>query len=106
MLLLVHLVSIGWCFGALGLAVAAGARRWSTAFASVTLVAVALYLIEVLAIGWAPARTVAWISPFRYYPALPIVAGDPIGLTNVAVLLTAAAVLTVTAYWRFNRRDL
>ena len=28
-LLLVHLVSIGWCFGALGLAVAAGARRWS-----------------------------------------------------------------------------
>ena len=105
-LLLVHLVSIGWCFGALGLAVAAGARRWSTAFASVTLGAVALYLIEVLAIGWAPARTVAWLSPFHYYPALPIVAGDPTGLTNVAVLLAAAAVLTVIAYWRFNRRDL
>jgi hypothetical protein len=34
------------------------------------------------------------------------VAGDPIGLTNVAVLLTAAAILTVIAYWRFNRRDL
>src|SRR5215207_3675830 len=33
-LLLVHLVSIGWCLGALGLAVAAGASRWSTAFAS------------------------------------------------------------------------
>jgi hypothetical protein len=66
---------------------------------------VALYLIEVLAIGWPPARTVAWISPFRYYPALPIVAGDPTGLTNVAVLLTSAAVLTVTAYWRFQRRD-
>jgi ABC-type transport system involved in multi-copper enzyme maturation permease subunit len=105
-LLVVHLVSVGWCFGALGLTVAAGARRWSGAFAPVTLGAVALYLIEVLAIGWAPARTVAWISPFRYYPALPIVAGDPVGLTNVAVLLTAAAVLTATAYWRFNRRDL
>ena len=105
-LLLVHLVSIGWCFGALGLAVAAGARRWSAAFASVTLGAVALYLIEVLAIGWVPARTIAWISPFRYYPALPIVAGEPIGLANVAVLLTATAVLTVAAYWRFNGRDL
>jgi hypothetical protein len=105
-LLLVHLISVAWCFGALGLAVSAGARRWSTAFASVTLGAVALYLIEVLAIGWVPARTVAWISPFRYYPALPIVAGDPIGVTNVAVLLTAAAVLTATAYWRFDRRDL
>ena len=80
---------------------AAGAPR-----SPVTLGAVALYLIEVLAIGWAPARTVAWISPFHYYPALPIVAGDPVGLTNVAVLLTAAAVLTATAYWRFNRRDL
>ena len=101
-----HLVSVGWCFGALALAVAAGARRWSAAFAPVTLGAVALYLIEVLAIGWAPARTVAWISPFHYYPALPIVAGDAVGLTNVAVLLTAAAVLTATAYWRFNRRDL
>ena len=105
-LLLAHLVSVGWCFGALGLAVAAGARRWSAAFASVTLGAVALYLVELLAIGWEPARTVAWISPFRYYPALPIVAGDPTGLTNLGVLLTAAAVLTVTAYWRFNRRDL
>jgi hypothetical protein len=76
---LVHLVSLGWCFGAPALAVAAGARRWSTAFASVTIGAVALYLVEVLAIGWALARTVSWASPFRYYPALPIVAGDPIG---------------------------
>jgi ABC-2 type transport system permease protein len=105
-LLLSHLASVGWCFGALGLMVAAGVRRWSVAFGSVTLGAVALYLIEVLAIGWVPARTIAWISPFRYYPALPIVAGEPVRLTNLAVLLTAAAVLTVTAYWRFNRRDL
>lgn len=104
--LLVHLVSIGWCLGALGLAVSAGARRWSTAFASVALSAVALYLIDLLAVGWAPARTVAWISPFHYYPALPIVAGEPVGVTNVAVLLSAAAVLTVIGYWRFNRRDL
>jgi hypothetical protein len=105
-LLLLHLVSVGWCFGALALAVAAGARRWSGAFASVTLGAVALFLVELLAIGWAPARIVAWVSPFHYYPALPIVLGDPVGVTNLAVLLTAAAMLTAIAYWRFSRRDL
>jgi hypothetical protein len=37
---------------------------------------------------------------------LPIVAGDAVGASNVVVLLSAASVLTVTAYWRFNRRDL
>jgi ABC-type transport system involved in multi-copper enzyme maturation permease subunit len=105
-LLLLHLVSIGWCFGGLALAVAAGARRWSAAFASVALGAVALYLVEVLGIGWAPARTIAWSSPFHYYPALPIVAGDAVGLTNAAGLVIAAGVLAAVAYWRFNRRDL
>jgi hypothetical protein len=105
-LLLVHLVSVAWIFGALALAVSAGARRWSTAFASVTVAAVALYLVDLLAIGWAPARTVAWISPFHYYPAVPIVAGQAVGVTNVAVLLGTATALTAIAYWRFNRRDL
>jgi predicted ATPase len=38
--------------------------------------------------------------------AVTIVSGGPIGLTNLAAILAAAAVLTVTAYWRFNRRDL
>jgi hypothetical protein len=33
--------------------------------------------------------------------AVTIVSGGPIGLTNLAAILT-----TVTAYWRFNRRDL
>lgn len=104
--LLWHLVAVAWCFGALGLAVAAGARRWGAAFASVALGAVALYLIDLLAIGWPAARIVSWMSPFHYYPALPILAGTATGVTDLAVLLSAAAVLTSIAYWRWDRRDL
>src|SRR5262249_45277921 len=104
--LLVHLVAVAWCLGGLSLAVAAGARRWSKAYASVALTAVALYLLDLLSIGWAPARLAAWISPFRYYPALPIVAGTPVSARNIVVLVSGAVALVVIAYWRFEKRDL
>jgi putative exporter of polyketide antibiotics len=104
--MLLHLAAVAICFGAFGLAVAAGARRWSTAFTTATLAAVVLYLVDFLAIGWPLMRSVAWISPFHYYPALDIVAGDAPRFDNLAILLSAASALTALAYWRFNRRDL
>ncbi|HSC29181.1 MAG TPA: ABC transporter permease subunit [Vicinamibacterales bacterium] len=105
-LLLVHLVSVALCFGGLGLALAAGARRWSTAFISAGLAAVVLYLVDFLAIGWPFMRAISWISPYHYYPALPILAGEPLAWQNVGVLLAASAALYAIAYWRFSRRDL
>ncbi len=104
--LLLHLAGVALCFAGFGLAVAAGARRWSTAFTTATLVAVLMYLVDFLAIGWPPLRAIAWISPFHYYPALSIVAGDAPAWRNVAILLTAAASFSVLGYWRFSRRDL
>ena len=104
--LLLHLVAVAVCFGALGLAVAAGARRWSTAFTTAALAAVVLYLVDFLAIGWPLMRSIAWISPFHYYPALNIVAGEAPLLRNVAILLATSGILSAYAYWRFNRRDL
>jgi putative exporter of polyketide antibiotics len=104
--LLTHLGAVAICFGAFGLAVAAGARRWSTAFTTAALSVVVLYLVDFLAIGWPVMRSVAWVSPFHYYPALDILAGDAPPLRNLAVLLAAATVFTVVAYWRFGRRDL
>ena len=104
--LLAHLAAVATCFGAFGLAVAAGAKRWSTAFITAALAAVVLYLVDFLAIGWPFMRSVAWLSPFHYYPALSIIAGDAPPLRNLAVLLSAATLFTATAYWRFNRRDL
>jgi ABC-type transport system involved in multi-copper enzyme maturation permease subunit len=104
--LLMHLAGVALCFGGFGLAVATGARRWSTAFTTASLVTVVLYLTDTLAIGWPPARWIAWLSPFHYYPAVSILAGDAHPWRNMAILLTAAAGFSALGYWRFSRRDL
>jgi ABC-type transport system involved in multi-copper enzyme maturation permease subunit len=104
--LALHLAAVGSCFAGLGLFTGAIARRWSTAFTTAALTAVVLYLVDFLAIGWRPMRTVAWLSPFHYYPALSIIAGDAPVWRNLAVLFCAAATLAAGAYWRFQRRDL
>jgi ABC-2 type transport system permease protein len=104
--MLLHLAGVACCFGGLALAIAAGARRWSTAFTTAALAAVVLYLIDFLAIGWTPMRAIAWISPFHYYPALSILAGTAPAWRNVGILMTASAILCAIGYWRFNRRDL
>ena len=104
--LAVHLAAVAWCCGALGLAVAAGAQRWTTAFSFVALTAVVLYFLDFLAIAWPPVRAIAWISPFDYYPAIPILGGTAPTWSNLVVLWSVTAVLSVVAYWRFARRDL
>jgi ABC-2 type transport system permease protein len=104
--LLLHLAAVALCFAGFGLAVAAGARRWSTAFTAATLTTVLMYLIDFLAISWPPLRPIAWISPFHYYPALSILAGDAPAWRNLAILLSAAAIFSALGYWRFSRRDL
>jgi ABC-2 type transport system permease protein len=104
--LLVHLAGVASCFGGFALLVGVSSRRWMSAFTTVALTAVVLYLIDFLAIGWAPMRAVAWISPFRYYPALSIIAGESAMGRDLAVLYSAAAVFTALAYWRFQQRDL
>ncbi len=104
--MLLHLAAVAWCFGGFALAIAGGARRWSTAFTTAALAAVVLYLLDFLAIDWPPMRAIAWISPFHYYPALSILAGTAPEWRNLGILMTAATVLSTIGYWRFNRRDL
>jgi ABC-type transport system involved in multi-copper enzyme maturation permease subunit len=106
MQLLLHLAAVAVCFGAFGLAVAAGVRRWSTAFTTAALAIILLYLVDFLAIGWPVMRPISWLSPFHYYPALAIVAGEGSQWLDLGVLLSAAAVCSAFAYWRFGRRDL
>jgi ABC-type transport system involved in multi-copper enzyme maturation permease subunit len=104
--LLLHLSGVAACFGAFGLLVAVWSQRWMTAFTTGVLTAVVLYLVDFLAIGWPPMRVVSWISPFHYYPALSVIAGDAPMARDLTVLYSAAAVFTALAYWRFQRRDL
>ena len=104
--LLLHLAGVAMCFAGFGLAVAAGARRWSTAFTAAALTAVLMYLLDFLSIGWPVLRPIAWLSPFHYYPALSILAEDAPAWRNLIVLMSAAAAFSAFGYWRFCRRDL
>ena len=104
--LLGNLFALASCFAGLGLLVAASARRWSTAFASVALAAVVAYILDFLALGWRAMDPFVWVSPFHYYPALYVLAGDAPMLRNLAILFSAAATMSAAAYWQFSRRDL
>jgi ABC-type transport system involved in multi-copper enzyme maturation permease subunit len=104
--LLMHLGGVGACFAGFALLLAALSRRWMTAFTTAALTAVVLYLLDFVAIGWRPVRTIVWMSPFHFYPALSIIAGDAPEWRNLAVLFPAAALFVGGAYWQFQRRDL
>jgi putative exporter of polyketide antibiotics len=104
--MLLHLAAVAWCFGGFALAIAAGAKRWSTAFTTAALTAIVLYLLDFLAIDWRPMRAIAWISPFHYYPALSILAGTAPVWRNVGILMSASAIFCAIGYWRFHQRDL
>jgi ABC-type transport system involved in multi-copper enzyme maturation permease subunit len=104
--LAVYVVAVAWSLGALALAVGASVTRWSTAFASVAVSAIALYLIDLFALGWPIVRVVSWISPFHYYPALLIVAGTATHDRGLFILWAATVVLVGVAYWVWEKRDL
>jgi ABC-type transport system involved in multi-copper enzyme maturation permease subunit len=103
--LLANLFAVAACLAGFALMMATFSRRWSTSFTTVGLVAVVAYMIDFIAIGWPPMRTIAWLSPFHYYPALSIVAGDAPTARNIGVLLAAGAAFVTSAYWQFQRRD-
>jgi ABC-type transport system involved in multi-copper enzyme maturation permease subunit len=104
--LLAHLLGIGLCFSAFALWLGTASRRWMTAFTTALLTAIVLYLVDFLAIGWRPMQNLAWFSPFHYYPALSIIAGDAPAWRNLLILLSVAALFTGAAYRQFQRRDL
>lgn len=106
LLLAVHLVAAAWCCGAIALFLAASSQRWATAFTSAALFVIVGYLIDFLAIGWPPARTIAWLAPFQYFPALLIVGGTANTTRDLTVLLAATTAFAGLAYWRFEKRDL
>jgi ABC-type transport system involved in multi-copper enzyme maturation permease subunit len=104
--LILHLAAVAWCFSALAAAIAAGASRWTSAFTLVVGTMIVMYWIDFLAIAWPWMRSIAWITPFDYYPAIPILGGTAPPWRNLVVLWSLALVFASLAYWRFERRDL
>jgi ABC-type transport system involved in multi-copper enzyme maturation permease subunit len=103
--LLANLFAVAACLAGFALLIATCSRRWATAFTTVGLVAVIAYMVDFIAIGWPPMRTIAWVSPFHYDPALSVMAGDAPTARNIGVLLAAGTAFVMTAYWQFQRRD-
>lgn len=101
-----HLVAIAWCFGSLGLALAASVRRRTSALGPAALLAVSLYLLDLLAGAWPALASLALLSPFHFYQGAAILAGRADATRDLVILGAAAAVCATYAYWRFRRRDL
>src|SRR3954453_7511221 len=104
--LLGNLFALASLFSAFGLLVASSAARWVSAFTAAGLFAVVAYIADFLALGWKGMERFAWLSPFHYFPALSVLAGDAPMARNLSVLYTAAVIMSLAAYWRFHRRDL
>jgi hypothetical protein len=97
---------VAWCFGCAALAASGWARRRGAVVGATGVVAIAAYLVEVLEPMWAPARDVAWVSPFHYYRAARIIAGTAEDARNLTLLAATALAALAIAYWRYQRRDL
>jgi ABC-type transport system involved in multi-copper enzyme maturation permease subunit len=101
-----NLLAVTWCCGAVGLVVAACARKRSTAGGSAALLFIALYLLNFAAPWWRPARPVARIAPFHYLDAIPVITGTHDPTRDILILVAATAVFVGGAYLVYRGRDL
>jgi hypothetical protein len=104
--LLLNHFAVASCFASFALFVATRSDRWSSAFTVAALSVVVMYNVDFIALGWKPMEAIAWISPFHYFPALSVLAGDAPNGRNLVILFAASAILAASAYWGFERRDL
>lgn len=108
--MLLSLAALLWmlmiCWGGVGMAFGAAARRRGPAGAGAALVAVTLYLLDVVSRVWAPGRRLGRFSPFHYFNPLDIIAGRPANLAHLAILGGIGAAGMAVAYILYSRRDL
>jgi ABC-type transport system involved in multi-copper enzyme maturation permease subunit len=104
--LAVSLASVMACWGGVALALAATARRRAVAVAVAGVTAFGSYLLDYLGRAWEPARPISVLSPFHYFEPLSLIAGHPLSMRNLAVLLGTGLAGTCVAYLVFTRRDI
>jgi ABC-2 type transport system permease protein len=92
--------------GGLALAIGSAARRRGVAGAVAGLLLFALFLLDVVARVWQPARGLGRLSPFHYFEPIRLVGGQPLDWSQVAVLLGVGAAGMVVALFIYSRRDL
>jgi ABC-type transport system involved in multi-copper enzyme maturation permease subunit len=92
--------------GGVTLAATTLVRRRTTVAGAAALTTFALFLADYLSRVWAPARRVAWLSPFHYSDAMALIMGRSLPGWHVLVLVAAAACGVGAAHLVFSRRDL
>jgi beta-exotoxin I transport system permease protein len=101
-----NLAAVAWVLGTVSLAAAAIVRRRSAAAGGAAIIALALYLLNLLAEIWPRVQPYGRLSPFHYYQATLIITGTANRwASDIAALAGAAAVLSVVAFVAFARRD-
>ena len=100
-----NLAALWLCWGGLTLAIGVRARRRGVAGSIAGLAAVATFLLDYVARVWAPARRIAWISPFHYYDPTALLLGQPLDVTHVWTLVGVGFAGIAIAYAIFSRRD-
>jgi ABC-2 type transport system permease protein len=98
------LVVLAW--GAVALALGSLARRRAAAAAVTGLLALAMFLLDVLGRLWEPARELSWISPFHYFSPFPVIGGAPLPGKDLVVLAAIAVTGYAAARIGYARRDL
>lgn len=92
--------------GGIALAIGSAARRRGVAGAAAGLLIFALFLLDVVARVWTPARGLGRLSPFHYFEPIRLVGGQPLDWSHVAVLLGVGAAGAAAALVIYSRRDL
>jgi ABC-2 type transport system permease protein len=104
--LAISLAAVMVCWGGVALAFAAAARRRAVAGAVAGVSAFAAYLLDYLGRAWEPARPASAFSPFHYFEPMTLIAGQPLSIRNVAVLIGIGLAATAVSYVVFGRRDI
>lgn len=98
------LVVIAW--GAIALALASLAKRRVTAAVACGLLAFATFILDYVGRFWDAVKGISRISPFHYFSPFEMIAGRPLRMTDVAVLIAIAIAASVLAHAAYARRDI
>lgn len=88
------------------MALGAVMRRRSVAAGLAGFAALGTFLLDYVARIWKPGEPLGWLSPFRYYSPLDLLAGAEIPARSVLILTAVALSGFVLAYVFFARRDI
>jgi hypothetical protein len=98
------LVIFAW--GGIALAISSVSTRRASAAGASGLVAVAMFVLAILAGFWDKAAPYAHVSPFYYYHPSQVIGGAALRVSDIAVLVGFGVVGCVVAHIVYAKRDL